>query len=132
MARYPSCFNLNLNYFFFLGTTFNNSSLLGRKEFSDRFLSLIQEKEVITSSDLENLGNAEDYLRVSTNLSTILELSIAKKFKTNVDAVFTFSSKVLPVLSIALATSKTVKFFHGSSPPPFNNDQLKGLFIKTF
>lgn len=55
------------------GTTFNNSKLLGREIFSDRLQALLVSKAAtkqgeagaISENDLSELGNAEDYLRVS-------------------------------------------------------------------
>ena len=60
------------------GTTFNNSALLGRTVFSDRLCELILSKpNEFTTDDLVKVGNAEDYLRVASNVSTMLELALA-------------------------------------------------------
>ena len=60
------------------GTTFKNSALLGRERFAQKILALIAKKGTgITSSDLTNVGNAEDYLRVSSNVSSVLECFLA-------------------------------------------------------
>ena len=63
----------------------NNSNLLGRKEFSERLQALLVSKTetelgeagAISTDDLINLGNAEDYMRVATNVSTVYENVLA-------------------------------------------------------
>ncbi len=50
-----------------LGTTFKNDavSYVGRESFTAALLQLLSRKssELLTTSDLETVGNAEDYLR---------------------------------------------------------------------
>ena len=45
------------------GTTFKNSELLGREQFSDNLLGLIHRQAPITTQELVALGNAEEQLR---------------------------------------------------------------------
>src|SRR3989338_4965331 len=61
------------------GTTFKNQVLLGRAEFCAQLRELLLSKRdaEITGEDLVALGNAEDYLRVSSNVSSLLEFSLA-------------------------------------------------------
>lgn len=63
------------------GTTFANADLLGREEFAKRVTALVTSTaasgKAITTEDLVAVGNAEDYLRVATNISTVLELFLA-------------------------------------------------------
>ena len=88
------------------GTTFNNSNLLGREKFCENLRELILTKvssnegndfeirhhmrhnttfphfentslSEITEEELVGIGNAEDYLRVATNLATIYEFFLA-------------------------------------------------------
>jgi cysteine synthase A len=67
-----------------LGTTFKNKELLGRERWSAQLEALLSmhvaEGSVVTSRELEDLGNAEDYLRVASNVSTLLEHEMARKF----------------------------------------------------
>jgi len=89
------------------GTTFKNSALLGRVKFAERLLSLVSEKgekgEQICTSDLEGLGNAEDYLRVATNISVVLEAALAAKHGLDVSRVFTFASSAMPIVAVVLS-----------------------------
>ena len=78
------------------GTTFNNAALLERGGFSERLTSLFSAKrasqEPLRGDELLGLGNAEDYLRVATNLSTTLELSLALTRGWGVEQVFSFAA----------------------------------------
>ena len=134
------------------GTTFKNSNLLGREEFSKRLLSLIQLKKneqeqeienhsqidsqidskgVITTNDLISLGNAEDYLRVSSNISCILESYLACKYSMNISQIFTFASNNLSILSVILTSETKVHLFIDENiPSPFNLQHLE--LIKLF
>jgi hypothetical protein len=75
------------------GTTFNNSEkvYIGREAFSQNLTDLVLNKEAsgepvtegrhprifpsyTVSEELLALGNAEDYLRVASNLSTVVEI----------------------------------------------------------
>lgn len=93
------------------GTTFNNSNLLGRPLWSKKFIELVDKSvksgKPITEADLTNLGNAQDYLRVSTNISTVLETAIAMKYKRQVDQIFTFASHSMPVFAVMMNEAKT-------------------------
>eukprot|EP01108_Squamamoeba_japonica_P003727 TRINITY_DN298_c0_g1_i1.p2 TRINITY_DN298_c0_g1~~TRINITY_DN298_c0_g1_i1.p2 ORF type:complete len:655 (-),score=470.01 TRINITY_DN298_c0_g1_i1:126-2090(-) len=86
------------------GTTFDNSALIGRGEFSARLMALLADANVpVTHDRLEALGNAEDYLRVATNISTTLETVLAVAAgHGDVARVFSFSSIVMPLLAVAL------------------------------
>eukprot|EP00732_Lithocolla_globosa_P001106 Lithocolla_globosa_v1_NODE_498_length_3887_cov_84.322025.p2 type:complete len:620 gc:universal NODE_498_length_3887_cov_84.322025:1893-34(-) len=100
------------------GTTFRNSKLLGRAEFGKNVEQLLLEKEkkgetTITTKEVESLGNAEDYLRVATNISTLLELCLAVKKDIELSQVLTFASKKMPVISILLTVDKPVHFYVG-------------------
>lgn len=62
------------------GTTFKNKVLFGREEWSRKFIALVYSKgNKISTKDLSDLGNAEDYMRVSTNISTLYETVLANK-----------------------------------------------------
>jgi cysteine synthase A len=112
------------------GTTFKNSHLLGRKKFSENLSQLIQNFDGtnITTETLVNLGNAEDYLRVSTNISCLLEFVLAIEKGYDITHVFTFSSSTMPVLSVLLTTSTPVHLFVGENGNKiFNDNQIELL-----
>ena len=113
------------------GTTFKNHALLGREGFTAKLHSLLQDKvhtgEAVTTQDLVNLGNAEDYLRVATNVSTTLEAVLALERGLTVSQVFSFASVTMPIVAVALVASEPVHLYHGSSPSPLTPEQLRLL-----
>ena len=86
------------------GTTFKNSDLLGREVFSKRLSSLILDKNTnggtISTDDLVAIGNAEDYFRVASNISTTLELILAELESHPIEQVFAFASATMPIISV--------------------------------
>ena len=58
------------------------------------------------TAELVSLGNAEDYLRVASNVSTVLEMMLGHTHAVAIERVFTFGSSTMPVVAVAL-TSKT-------------------------
>lgn len=115
------------------GTTFNNSVVRGREGFAEELTSLLQRTflagELITTQDLINIGNAEDYLRVASNMSTILEMTLASEDGLDVSQVYTFASKSFPILAVNLATRLPVHVYHGSLPAPFTSEELLALEV---
>ena len=118
------------------GTTFNNSDLLGREKFSARLSDLMTEKsgkgENITTEDLVRIGNAEDYLRVATNISTTLEMVLAQLADHPVQQVFVFASTTMPIISVLLTSKgKTVHLYTGDEckTSPFTENQTELLSL---
>ena len=111
------------------GTTFKNSHLLGREAFAAKFKELILTKRTaITSEDLIALGNAEDYLRVSSNMSCLLEMIMAAERETDISRVFTFASRTMPIIAVLLSATRPVHLFVGESgQSPFSDEQLEKL-----
>ncbi len=112
------------------GTTFKNSELLGREQFSDNLLGLLERETPITAEDLVALGNAEDYLRVATNISTTLECVLAKRQDPSwgVERVWSFASTTMPFIAVGLiSTGRTVRLFHGNLPAPLTPTQCEVL-----
>jgi len=110
------------------GTTFKNHNLLGREGFEKNLASLLSTKEIdITTEDLENLGNAEDYLRVATNVATTLEVFLARARNFSVQQVFTFSSTVMPIVAVVLTVKKPVHLYIGDEEAPFTSETGKFL-----
>jgi cystathionine beta-lyase/cystathionine gamma-synthase len=88
------------------GTTFANKDLLGREAFSDRLRAFLASGVEVTADSLASVGNAEDYLRVATNLSTLLEMALATAhLDGDVSRVFTFASGTMPVIAASLAAA---------------------------
>jgi cystathionine beta-lyase/cystathionine gamma-synthase len=115
------------------GTTFNNSNLLGRARFCEGLKELVATKAPaeINTQDLIDLGNAEDYLRVSTNISCLLELVLATELGYTIDQIFSFGSTVMPILAVILTSTKPVHLYLGAnaSTNPFSNELLSAIKI---
>lgn len=113
------------------GTTFNNTRLLGRGEFSRRLQQLLEAKagggQPLTSGDLAALGNAEDYARVATNMSVSLELVLAQEHGLDITQVFTFASASMPLVAVAFATQRRVRLYAGGSSAPLSEGALATL-----
>lgn len=111
------------------GTTFKNSKLLGREKFSSRLADLVISKEIdITTDDLVELGNAEDYLRVSSNVSSLLEVVLATERGMDISQVFTFASKNMPIIAVLLTSTIPVHICVGAgNASPFSVDQYEIL-----
>jgi hypothetical protein len=114
-----------------LGTTFKNKELLGRERWSAGLEALLAKHcaagSAPTSRDLEDLGNAEDYLRVASNVSTLLEHEMARKASLPIaqarrppaaqpyspvynpkPQVFSFTSTPVALLAVAMASTRPV------------------------
>jgi len=112
------------------GTTFKNHALLGRWDFCEQLTRLITSQEDYTEADLVGIGNAEDYLRVASNVSTTLELTLARTKGMNVDQVWSFGSKAMPIIAVLLTAGKTpVKLFTGDEGAFFLPAQMELLAI---
>lgn len=115
------------------GTTFNNSNLLGRSGFVEKIYKLFAQKDVdgtpISTDDLIKLGNAEDYLRVATNLSTINETVLAADSQLPASQVISFASTNMGIVSVALtiAQNRRIQVFQGSAASPFSTSHLELL-----
>eukprot|EP00051_Salpingoeca_urceolata_P027102 m.480055 g.480055 ORF g.480055 m.480055 type:complete len:649 (-) comp21679_c0_seq1:238-2184(-) len=114
------------------GTTFNNSNLLGREVFSQRLIDLFVRKADdptgIATKDLTALGNAEDYLRVASNVSVTLETVLALRHGVDVSRVFTFASSRLPIVAVALtAKGREVRVYSEQATPLFDAKALTTL-----
>jgi len=116
-----------------LGTTFRNSHLLGRAQFAADLKALLDSKaqdveSTLTREELLDLGEAEDYLRVATNVSTTLEAVLAFERGFEPERVFSFASGSMPLIAVCLtAGTATVHLFHGSDEPMLTASQQKQL-----
>lgn len=116
------------------GTTFKNSELLGREVFGNHLTSLMAKKMAdggdISTADLIAVGNAEDYFRVASNVSTTLELALAHSKQLPINQVFGFGSTTMPILSVVLTSGATpVHFYSGAvdAAAVFTAEQLEFL-----
>ena len=111
------------------GTTFKNSNLLGRSTFAANLNDLILQKGgAITADDLVAIGNAEDYLRVSSNVSSLLEFTLAVEHDYDISQVFTFASTKMPYLALMLTAGKPVHVYLApGEEEPFTAAQLVRL-----
>ena len=117
-----------------LGTTFRNTHLLGREGFSANLKVLLAAKardaeSTITKAELVALGEAEDYLRVATNVSTTLEALLAFERGLDPARVFSFASVTMPIIAVCLTTESQVHLLHGSAAPVLTASQLKQLAL---
>ncbi len=113
------------------GTTFANSALLGRAGFSANLTALLQAKLAagvmsVTEAELTAAGNAEDYLRVSSNISTLLEMVLAIDVGLPVDQVFTFGSVTMPIVAVLMTAQLPVVLYYERTAP-FTQAQLDQL-----
>jgi len=113
------------------GTTFNNSNLHGRKVFVSKLEALLTSGAPITTAALEELGQAEDYLRVSTNITAILEAYLASARGYDVEDVFTFASWAMPIVSVLLTCDcRVVRRVHlCCGPALFGPEELAVLAL---
>ena len=133
------------------GTTFNNSAEIyhGREKFMANLHALIEEKkegDKVSSSELSSIGNAEDYLRVATNVCTALETALASPFQKDglqyikPTQVFTWSSTKMPFVGVMIedgrvrskgGDDKTVHFYFPDGAEegklPFSDEDKKLL-----
>jgi len=123
------------------GTTFNNSNLRGREGFTRDLEELILRKfragERISREDLDDVGYAEDYQRVATNISTLLEATLAVRRGLDVSQVFTFASEKLPIVAACMVAKRPVHLYLGDEPDPFTRRQhellaLLGLDLRCY
>eukprot|EP01127_Copromyxa_protea_P015592 TRINITY_DN4503_c0_g1_i2.p1 TRINITY_DN4503_c0_g1~~TRINITY_DN4503_c0_g1_i2.p1 ORF type:complete len:612 (-),score=185.65 TRINITY_DN4503_c0_g1_i2:53-1888(-) len=102
------------------GTTFNNSEkvYIGREAFAQNVTDLILKREAegtpITEEALLACGNAEDYLRVASNLSTLLELFLGVEKGFSISQTWTFASSTMPVVAVLLFSQAPVHFYVGN------------------
>lgn len=111
------------------GTTFKNSMLLGREVFADKLDKLILEKgSAISNDDLVSLGNAEDYLRVATNICCVLEYYLGQEHGYSIDRVFTFASAHMPIIAVVLTSATPIHLYlTESESSPFSIEEVDML-----
>jgi cysteine synthase A len=106
------------------GTTYRNENLLERDGFSKSLYKLLQSGDPITTESLYGVGISEDYFRVSSNMNTTLEMALSEQSAIPIDQIFTFGSKTLPVLAVAITAGRPVDLYCGNEPFPFTDEDL--------
>lgn len=108
---------------------------LAKTEFLDHFESLFQQNDY-SSSSLNELRTAYDYIRLGHPLSCVLEWTIAGLNNLNTQNVITFSSRTSPVLAVLrknlLSNKKTQILYTDSLPECFNADVLREIYSYNF
>lgn len=104
---------------------------LAKTQFLDAFESLFQAKDASTSA-LQNLPTAYDYIRLGHPLSCVLEWALAKTHQLNPASVISFSSKTAPVLAVLrknlLENKNTQIIYTENLPKEFDADRLKRVY----
>lgn len=102
-----------------------------KTQFLDQFNDLFNAGNSSTSA-LEALPTAYDYIRLGHPLSCVLEWNLARLNNLASDQVITFDSKTIPLLSILrknlLDGLKTQILFVNELPAAFNEDVLRNVY----
>lgn len=113
------------------GTTFSNDRRLrGRADFTRNISLLLLRKEVegepVTAADLREVGYADDYFRVGSNVSSLLEMAVSAQKGVPLNQVFTFGSCSMPVVSVLLAAKLPVHVYYpAGEEAPFTASGLR-------
>jgi len=104
---------------------------LAKTQFLDEFESLFQADDASTSA-LQNLPTAYDYIRLGHPLSCVLEWTLAKSHQLKPASVISFSSKTAPVLAVLrknlLENKNTQIVYTENLPKRFDADRLKRVY----
>jgi len=94
-----------------LGTTYpNDGRYVGRQRFLDEMLPLLNGNDEIKEENLAQFF-PEDYVRLGSPLSTLLEMLRALEKGYSPSHVFCFASNALPVISVLLTATSTVYIY---------------------
>lgn len=104
---------------------------LAKSEFLESFTNLYA-KDIDSTSALQKLPTAYDYIRLGHPLSCVLEWTVANLQKLNPENIISFDSKTMPVLAILrtnlLKDKKTRILYTGNLPDSFNVETLKNTY----
>ena len=82
----------------------------------------------VTMQEMDSVGTSEDYFRVSSNFTTLCEMTLAELNALPVEQVFTFGSTKMPVVAIAMATKRAVNLYcESDAAAPFDDAALELL-----
>ncbi len=104
---------------------------LAKTQFLDQFEQLFL-ADSATSSELNQLPTAYDYIRLGHPLSCVLEWTMAQISQVKSANVISFDSKIAPVLAILrknlLEGKKTCIYYSGDSIKFIDNESLKNIY----
>lgn len=107
------------------------NEVLAKTQFLDEFEALFLEGNASTSA-LENLPTAYDYIRLGHPLSCVLEWAIAKLHQVPAENVISFESRTMPIMAILrrnlLEQKNTQIFYTGNLPDNFDAEILKHVY----
>ena len=108
---------------------------LAKTQFLEQF-ELLFEANNVTTSALQILPTAYDYIRLGHPLSCVLEWSIAKLIGNDPEQVISFSSQTMPILAVLrsnlLNHKKTRILYKDSIPKGFNPEIIKRVYGYNF
>ena len=104
---------------------------LAKTEFLDQLNDLFKDQNSSTSA-LEKLPTAYDYIRLGHPLSCVLEWGVSGLHKLNPENVISFSSQTVPVLAVLrknlLNNKNTQIIYTGQLPNSFDAEVLKSVY----
>ncbi len=104
---------------------------LAKTEFLEQFENLFNANNYSTSA-LNDLPTAYDYIRLGHPLSCVLEWVIAKNYNLKAQNIISFSSQTIPLLAILrhnLFEKKNTQInYTGQLPSSFNKEVLKNIY----
>lgn len=108
---------------------------LAKVEFTEQFQSLYENMNSSTSA-LDEIPTAYDYIRLGHPLSCVLEWVIAKALDVNPSSVISFSSQTIGILAVLrknlLDGKKTRINYIGELPSSFDGETLKSVYQYNF
>lgn len=104
---------------------------LAKTEFLEHFENLYN-NNIFSTTALNDLPTAYDYIRLGHPLSCVLEWVIAKNYNLKAQNIISFSSQTIPLLAILrhnlLKQKNTQINYVDGLPPSFNADVLKRVY----
>ncbi|MCH8535452.1 MAG: PLP-dependent transferase [Flavobacteriaceae bacterium] len=108
---------------------------LAKVAFLESFEKLLDSEE-ITTTDLQNLPTAYDYIRLGHPLSSVLEWGLASINGLRAEQVISFSSKSMPVLAVlrnnALHRKNTLLVYTDKLPSYLDTNALREIYGYSF
>jgi len=85
----------------------------------------------LSEAELDQVGQAEDYLRVASNVSTTLEIGLALERGYRVSQIFSFASETMPLVASILVASGNheAHVYSNDNVKVFTEGQLKALKV---
>ncbi|WGH75529.1 PLP-dependent transferase [Tenacibaculum tangerinum] len=104
---------------------------LAKTQFLEQFENLYNNNNATTNA-LRALPTAYDYIRLGHPLSSVLEWTLAKLYRTNPENIISFSSQTIPVLAVLranlLANKNTQIVYTSALPASFDSEVLNHVY----